>query len=93
MLITQQPLKQENKISTYLEENLQNFRKKLDVCLTKFKNNQILLNKICHRFLGTTKLYIVWSISKETKTFVPHQLNVSTKNNTNEIEEMRRDVK
>jgi len=28
-----------------------------DACLTKFKNNQILLNKISHRFLLTTKLY------------------------------------
>jgi hypothetical protein len=28
-----------------------------NVCLTKFKNNQILLNKISHRFLLTTKLF------------------------------------
>ncbi len=28
-----------------------------DVCLTKFKNNQILLNKISHIFLLTTKLF------------------------------------
>ncbi len=27
-----------------------------DACLTKFKNNQILLNKIRHRFLLTNKL-------------------------------------
>jgi hypothetical protein len=29
---------------------------KHDIHLTKFKNNQILLNKISHRFLPTTKL-------------------------------------
>jgi hypothetical protein len=29
----------------------------IEVCLTKFKNNQILLNKISHRFLMTTKLF------------------------------------
>jgi len=28
--------------------------------LTKFKNNQILLNKIGHRFLLTTKLFTGW---------------------------------
>ncbi len=28
-----------------------------DVCLTKFKNDQILLNKISHRFLLTAKLF------------------------------------
>jgi hypothetical protein len=27
------------------------------ICLTKFKNNQILLNKISHRFLLTAKLF------------------------------------
>jgi hypothetical protein len=27
------------------------------VCFTKFKNNQILINKISYRFLLTTKLY------------------------------------
>jgi hypothetical protein len=27
------------------------------VCLTEFKNNQILLDKISHRFLVTTKLF------------------------------------
>ncbi len=31
-----------------------------EVCLTKFKNNQILLNKISHRFLLTTKLFTGW---------------------------------
>jgi hypothetical protein len=29
----------------------------LDVCLTKFENYQILINKISHRFLETTKLF------------------------------------
>jgi hypothetical protein len=28
-----------------------------DACLTKFENYQILLNKISHRFLVTTKLF------------------------------------
>ncbi len=34
------------------------FLKNVDVCLTKFKSNPTLLNKISHRFLLTTKLYI-----------------------------------
>ncbi len=42
------------KIRTYLES-----LKFFDVCLTKFENYQILLNKICHRFLITTLLYWV----------------------------------
>ncbi len=40
------------KISTYLE--FSEFQKFYDACLTKFKSNQILLNKIGHRFLLTT---------------------------------------
>jgi len=52
MLFTQQPLKLEKKISTYLE-TLEFF----DVCLIKFENYQILLDKISHRFLVTTKLF------------------------------------
>jgi hypothetical protein len=43
------------KISPYLE--LLEFQKLFDACLTKFENGQILLNKISHRFLGTTKLF------------------------------------
>jgi hypothetical protein len=46
LLITQQLLKQEKKISTdweYLE-----FSKHFEVYLTEFKNNKILLNKISH---------------------------------------------
>jgi hypothetical protein len=31
-----------------------------DVCLTRFKNNQILLNKVIHRFLLTAKLCTGW---------------------------------
>jgi hypothetical protein len=47
--------KAREKISTYLEFlEVENF---FDVCWTKFKNNQILLNKISHRFLVTTKLF------------------------------------
>ncbi len=30
---------------------------KNDVCLSKFKNNQILLNKISRRFILTTKIF------------------------------------
>ncbi len=33
------------------------FWKFFNVRLTKFQNNQILLNKISHRFLMTTKLF------------------------------------
>ncbi len=33
----------------------------LDVCLTKFINNQILFTKISHRFLLTTKLFTRWT--------------------------------
>jgi hypothetical protein len=29
----------------------------LYICLTKFENYQILLNKISHRYLATTKLF------------------------------------
>ena len=39
--------KAREKISTDLESL--EFEKNFDVCLTKFKNNQILLNKITHR--------------------------------------------
>jgi hypothetical protein len=43
------------KISTYLKSL--EFKKNFGLCLTKFENCQILLNKICHRFLATTKLF------------------------------------
>ncbi len=43
------------KMIKYLESF--KFEKKTDVHLTKFKNNQILLNKISHKFLVTTKLF------------------------------------
>ncbi len=33
-----------------------------DVCLTNFKNNQILLNKISLKFLATIKLFTMWEI-------------------------------
>jgi hypothetical protein len=45
--------KAREKISTDLE-SLESY-KIFDVCLTKFKNNQILINKISHRFILTTK--------------------------------------
>jgi hypothetical protein len=43
------------KISTYLESL--EFQKFFSVYFTKFENYQILLNKISHRFLVTTKLF------------------------------------
>jgi len=46
--------KAREKISADLE--FLEFYKFFDVCLTKFKSNHILLNKISHRFLLTTKL-------------------------------------
>jgi hypothetical protein len=33
------------------------FYKELNMCLTKFENNQVLLNKNSCRFLVTTKLF------------------------------------
>jgi hypothetical protein len=50
MTIPQQPLE---KIRVDLE-TIQ-FLKNFNVCLTKFLNNKILINKISHRFLVTTK--------------------------------------
>jgi hypothetical protein len=47
LLTTQQPLKQERKSA----QSLENFH----ACLTKFEKQQILLNKISHKFLVTTK--------------------------------------
>jgi hypothetical protein len=49
LLITQQPLKDREKIGTYLESS--KFWKFFDVSLAKFENNQILLYKISHKFL------------------------------------------
>jgi hypothetical protein len=46
------------KISTDLESIE---LKKVDACITKFKNNKILLNKIIHRSLLTTKLFTGWN--------------------------------
>ncbi len=48
-------IKASKKISTDLE-SLEFF----DVRLAKFKNYQILLNKISHRFILTTKLFTEW---------------------------------
>jgi hypothetical protein len=47
--------KASKKISADLESL--EFYKFFDVHLTKFKHDQILLNKISHRFLLTTKLF------------------------------------
>ncbi len=45
------------KISTVLESvEFYNF---LNICLTKFENYQILLNKISHRFIMTTKISVL----------------------------------
>ncbi len=57
-------IKASTKISTYLESlEFYNF---FGVCLTKFKSNQILFNKISHRFLLTTKLFTRWKSLIET---------------------------
>jgi len=55
------------KISTDLESL--EFLKCFDVGLNKFRNNQILLNKISHRFLLRTKLFtgLKSLINKEIK--------------------------
>ncbi len=53
LLITQQPLKLKKKSTDW--ESLE-FSIKFDVSLTEYKNNKILLNKISHWFLLTTKL-------------------------------------
>ncbi len=63
--ITQQPLRLEKKISTDLESS--EFKKIFNVHLTKFKNNQILLNIISHRILLTTKVYLLGERSSLTK--------------------------
>jgi hypothetical protein len=47
--------KASEKISGDLE--ILGFQLIFDICLTKFKNNQILLNKISHRFLLIIKLF------------------------------------
>ncbi len=43
------------KTSTILESV--EFLKFFEVCFIKFENNQVLINKISHRFLVTTKLF------------------------------------
>jgi len=51
--------------TTKARENISTDWESLDffkVCWTKFKNSQILLNRISHRFLLTTKLYTGWKI-------------------------------
>ncbi len=50
---TQQRLKLEKKHRYGIRRILE----KIEVCLNKFKNNQILLSKISHRFIPTTKLF------------------------------------
>ncbi len=55
MRITQQPLKLEKcKPDFEIAKFLGNF----DICLTRFRNNQILLNKIMRQFLRTISLFI-----------------------------------
>ncbi len=44
------------KVTTYLQSV--QFKKFFNVCFAKFKNYQILLNRISRRFLLTTKLFI-----------------------------------
>jgi hypothetical protein len=52
--ITQQPLKLDINIWTNLE--YLEFKKYFDECVNKFKSNNILLNKISHRYVLTTTL-------------------------------------
>jgi len=52
--LTQQPLRLKKK-----QPQIWNFRF-FGACLTKFNNNQILLNKIGYRFLLTTKFFSGW---------------------------------
>jgi hypothetical protein len=54
------------KISAYLESL--EFTKFFDVSLVKSENNQILRNKISHRFLIATKVYTEWKILIVTST-------------------------
>jgi hypothetical protein len=46
-----------NLATTDGRENLIVYVESFDVCLTKFKNNQISLNKISHRVIETTNLF------------------------------------
>jgi hypothetical protein len=55
LLIAQQAIE---KISTDLESL--DFLEFFDVRLTKFKNSQILLNKISHRILSTDHQDVCW---------------------------------
>ncbi len=58
MVITNATTEAREKISTYLE--FLEFFEFFDVSLTKFENDQILLNKISNIFLATTKLLSGW---------------------------------
>jgi len=58
-----------------------------DVCVTKFKNNQILLNKTSHRFILATKLFSGWkslirvnSYEDKTKTKINYKPSKSQLN-------------
>jgi len=77
LLKTQQPLARE-KISTDLKSL--EITKKIDLCLTKFKNNQILLNIFIRRFLPTTNLFLQWKslIEFSTKDQITLQTNITT---------------
>jgi hypothetical protein len=50
-------LVKDHKIAKKSKTNKTREREKIDVCLTKFKNNNILQSKVSHIFLLTTKLY------------------------------------
>ncbi len=54
-----------NSIATEAREKISAHLESLEffgVCLTKFKNNQILLYKINGRYLAATKLFSGWNI-------------------------------
>ncbi len=60
--------KAREKISADLESL--DFYQKIEVCSTKFENNQILLNRISDRFLLTTKKILIAKICKTKKPYL-----------------------
>ncbi len=58
--MTQQPLKPDKKLAQIRNPKILEI---FNAHCTKFKNNQILVNKFSHQFLATTKLFIGWNMS------------------------------
>ncbi len=61
-------IKVREKISTDLESL--HFKENSDMCLTRFITNQIVLNKISHQFLDTTKIFNKWNIPIKARIHV-----------------------